>query len=145
MVDRYLKYMSLTWSLEDDQYGNRSIRNPSWNQVLEKLKMLEQQATGTVTLRASDNDGRTPEKTLNVNGYKGNFQIEFDDVVDGKNVSRFIYDETKPIGVIDLPEEDDWYERCVIQDFQPIYAMFKEFLETQSVTSPLLTWPVKAK
>ena len=145
MSNKFLKYVSPIWNLDVDQYDHRSLRNPVWDQVLEKLRMLEQQATGTVRLDASDNDGRTPDKMLTVNAHEGNFQIAFDDVVDGNRVLRLIYDETKPFGMIDLPEEDDWNERCIIQDFEPIYAMFKEFLDTQNVTSPLLTWPPQSK
>ena len=145
MIAKLRKYVSLIWQLDDDQYGHRSIWNPSWDHVLEKLKLLEKQGTGNVRLDASDNDGRTPDKMLTVAAHEGYFQIAFDDVVNGERVPRFIFDETKPVGILDLPKDDDWDERCITRDFKPIYAMFKEFLETQSVTSPLLTWPPKSK
>ena len=145
MPDTSHKYLSLSWHLDDDQYGHRSIRNPSWNRVLDKLTLLERQGTGNVRLDANDNDSKTLDKMLNVEAHEGNFQIEFYDVVDGEHVYRCMFDETKPVGVIDLPDEPEWNERCVTQDFAPIFAMFKEFLETQNVTSPLLTWPPKPK
>ncbi|MFC2251952.1 hypothetical protein ACETRX_20120 [Labrys portucalensis] len=75
------------------------------------------------------------KKILNIDGQEGYFRILFFDVVNGMRIERETFDEAQPGGMKELPDED-WDERSIFRDFDFAYQVFKEFFETQSVSSP---------
>ncbi|MGO4339861.1 hypothetical protein AB4037_33750 [Labrys sp. KB_33_2] len=125
----------LTWTLDDEHYGRRSIWNPTWENVTEKLNMLRDQKTGDVTIEANPKNHENMDKIITVEGQEGYFRIIFIDVINGKSVERQTFDRTLPARMKELPDED-WDERRLFRDFDFAYQVFKEFFETQSVSSP---------
>ncbi|WP_448950603.1 DUF6911 family protein [Labrys neptuniae] len=125
----------LTWSLDDEHYGRRSIWNPTWENVKEKLDMLRTQGTGGVTLKANPDNHGKKNKIISVEGQEWYFQIIFIDISNGKSIERQTFDRSLPARMKEFPDED-WDERRLFRDFDLAYQVFKEFFETQSVSSP---------
>ncbi|MGO4338286.1 hypothetical protein AB4037_25535 [Labrys sp. KB_33_2] len=125
----------ISWFIRDipRPEGGGGKSNCDWDFIIRKLQELQHE-DGSVALEF-DNGNEDDDKSLSVHAQNDHYFIVFNDKRDGKHFRRASFDPASPYSKYEM-QGSDWDSRIIFTDYDLVYDVFKQFFETEKISSP---------